>query len=93
MEILSLVIISLLVESVWETLKMVWQEGKLSKDRVGALVVGEVGAFATGLNIFTLVGITINPLVGIILSGILVSRGSSFIHELLSKIEKKPVVG
>lgn len=89
MDILSLVIVSLLVESVWETLKMVWQDGKLSKDRIGALVVGEVCSFATGLNLFALIGITINPLVGIILSGILVSRGSNFIHELLSKIEKK----
>lgn len=88
-KILILVVISLIAESVWETLKMTWQEGKLSIDRVGALVVGLVLAIGTKLDILALVGIEASiPLLGIMLTGILISRGSNFIHDLISKLQK-----
>jgi len=38
-KLLIIIMIALIAESVWETLKMTWQEGKISIDRIGALVV------------------------------------------------------
>ena len=37
---LQFVTVALLIESVWESLKMVWQNGKFSLDTLGALLLG-----------------------------------------------------
>lgn len=82
-----LILISLLAESVWETLKMIWQNGKLVIDRVGALVVSVLIAIGTNLDILSLLGVkTFIPYLGVILTGILISRGSNFIHDLLVRV-------
>ncbi len=86
MEFLTLLIGSLVVEAVWETSKMVWQNGKICVDRVGALVVSLLVCFSAKLDLLTLVGLAINPYVGMFLTGILLSRGSNFLHELIEKI-------
>lgn len=87
MNILSLVVLALIGEAVWETLKMTWQNGKVSIDRVGALVVGLALAIGTGLDLMSMVGIPMTiPYVGIILTGLLVSRGANFIHDILASI-------
>ena len=36
----AIIAAALLAEAVWETGKLVWQKGKLSIDRVGALLTG-----------------------------------------------------
>lgn len=84
MEWLGLIMLSAAtIEAVWETLKMIWQEGKLSWDRVGALVVGLVLAFAWPLDFFALAGYPLRiGIVGNILTGILFSRGANFVHDL-----------
>lgn len=88
MEIFGLLVISAIAEAVWETLKMTWQEGKASIDRIGALVVGIVIALTTGLDILSFVNIPAKiPVVGIILTGILISRGSNFVHDLLASLD------
>lgn len=82
-----LMFVSLLAEGVWETIKMIWQNGKLSIDKIGALCVALVITVSTKLDLLELLSIKSNiPYLGIILTGVLVSRGSNFIHDLLSKI-------
>lgn len=82
-----LMFVSLLAEGVWETIKMIWQNGKLSIDKIGALFVALVITVSTKLDLLELLSIKSNiPYLGIILTGVLVSRGSNFIHDLLSKI-------
>ena len=89
MDILTIVIIALVAEAVWETLKMTWQEGKVSIDRIGAIVVSILIAFGAGIDLFVVVGVPLNiPLLGILLTGLLISRGANFIHDLYSKISK-----
>ncbi|WP_411168611.1 hypothetical protein ACH36K_16070 [Clostridium sp. MB05] len=86
--LIILILISLLAESVWETLKMVWQNGKLSIDRIGALAIALLIAIGTRLDLLSLLGIeTSIPYLGVVLTGILISRGSNFIHDLLAKVE------
>jgi len=82
-----IIIIALITESVWETLKMTWQQGKLCIDRIGALIVSLVICIGTQLDILRLLEIkTTIPFLGVILTAILISRGSNFIHDLLVKV-------
>lgn len=85
---LQLIAIALLAEAIWENLKMIWQEGKINIDRVGALIVGIIVSMATRIDVFTILnfGIAI-PFVGSFLTGILISRGANVIHDLLTKIK------
>ena len=86
-KLLVIVIVALIAESVWETLKMTWQEGKVSIDRIGALFVALLLAIGTRLDLLSLLDIkTSIPYLGVVLTGILISRGSNFIHDLLVKI-------
>lgn len=86
-KLLVIVMVALIAESVWETLKMTWQEGKVSIDRIGALVVALLLAIGTRLDFLSLLDIkTSIPYLGVVLTGILISRGSNFIHDLLVKI-------
>ncbi|MDB2086624.1 hypothetical protein [Clostridium paraputrificum] len=89
-KLIMLVVVAIIAESVWETLKMTWQDGKVKVDRVGALVVSMLIVFGTRLDMLSLLGIeTVIPFLGIILTGILISRGSNFIHDLLVRLNNK----
>ncbi|MGG7142539.1 hypothetical protein ACQPVP_03645 [Clostridium nigeriense] len=80
-------ILALISESVWETLKMTWQQGKVSKDRIGALIVSLIICSDVKLDILSLLEInTTIPFVGVILTAILISRGSNFVHDLVVKL-------
>ena len=46
-KLIMLVVVAIIAESVWETLKMTWQDGKVKVDRVGALVVSMLIVFGT----------------------------------------------
>ena len=89
-KLIMLVVVAIIAESVWETLKITWQDGKVKVDRVGALVVSMLIVFGTRLDMLSLLGIeTVIPFLGIILTGILISRGSNFIHDLLVRLSNK----
>lgn len=86
---LSIMVIALLAETIWENLKMVWQKGKISIDRIGALVVSIIVSLSTQLDIFSILNFGISvTFVGSFLTGILISRGANVIHDLLNKIEE-----
>lgn len=90
MSIVTIITIALLVEAIWETLKMVWQEGKININTIGALIVGIVVSILAKIDIFAMQEITLSiPLIGWILTGILMSRGANFIHDLFNKLGEK----
>lgn len=90
MSIVTIITIALLVEAIWETLKMVWQEGKINVNTIGALIVGIAVSILAKIDIFAMQGITLSiPLIGWILTGILMSRGANFIHDLFNKLGEK----
>lgn len=92
MSIVTIITIALLVEAIWETLKMVWQEGKINVNTIGALAVGIAVSILAKIDIFAMQGISLSiPLIGWILTGILLSRGANFIHDLFNKIGDKGV--
>lgn len=86
-KIAILIVISLVIESVWESLKMIWQDGKLCTDRLGALITSLLICIGIKLDLLELLGVNnAIPYLGVILTGVLVSRGSNFIHDLLARI-------
>ena len=92
MSIVTIITIALLVEAIWETLKLVWQEGKLNVNTIGALIVGIGVSILAKIDIFAMQGISLSiPLIGWILTGVLMSRGANFIHDLFNKLGEKEV--
>lgn len=85
--IIKITILALLAEAIWENLKMIWENNKFSVNRLGALILSIILALATQIDLFKVLDIEIVPVIGSIFTGILISRGANFIHDLLVKIE------
>lgn len=87
MELYKVLILALIAESIWETLKMIWNKGKVSVDRIGAILVGVLLSVLTGTDIMELVGVPMFiPYIGTILTGVLISRGSNFVHDIMNNM-------
>lgn len=87
MGFVQFLVIAFIAEAIWETLKLVWEDGKLSIDRVGAVIVGLLLALGTRLDLLEMIGVpTYIPYMGIVLTGLLISRGANFAHDLLEVI-------
>lgn len=87
-----ILILAFLGEAVWETLKMTWQKGKVSIDRIGALAISILLAYAANIDIFVIMGISLSiPILGTILTGVLISRGTNFVHDLITKLTQDKI--
>ena len=84
---LELIILGIIVESVWEFSKMIWQDGKFQMDKLGSLIVALILAFAVEIDFLDIVGISSKiSYVGIVLSGFAIARGGNGVHELFERI-------
>ena len=82
-----LIVLAMLVESVWETIKLCWEHGKISVSKIGVIIVSVLMAVLCEVNLFKLLDIEIAlPTVGSILTGILLSRGADFTHKLIKQL-------
>lgn len=80
---------ALLTEALWQTIKLLKNVKEINKDVLGAIILGIIVAFAAKIDIFEILGIPIDiKYLGNILTGILISRGSNFIHDLLGNISE-----
>ena len=87
MEYAQLAIVAILIEAIWENLKMIWQNGKFSIDKIGALVISVLICILAKIDIFPIVNLSVSiPVIGSIFTGIIVSRGANFVHDLFNKI-------
>lgn len=86
--IIKITILALLAEAIWENLKMIWENGKFSINRLGALIVSVIVAISTKINLFEILDFEIFPILGSVLTGILISRGANVLHDLLTKIQE-----
>lgn len=58
-------------------------------DRLGAIIVGILVAVAGRMDIFQLLGMPLGiNYLGYILTGLLISRGSNFLHDLLGSMNQ-----
>jgi fatty acid desaturase len=88
MDIVTIIILALVAEAIWETIKTMWSDGAIDINRIGAMAVSLVVAFGAGADIFALVGIPLAiPFVGTFFTGLLISRGANFLHDLFEKIK------
>jgi len=97
-KLLLLFVVSVLTEGIWENLKKVIpQVGFIKKHwnyigKIGALLVGVAVAWLTDINIFALLEINIRShIIGVILTGVMLGRGSNYVHDIISKLNKSTV--
>lgn len=88
MELLAIVVVAIIIESAVETFNTLFKSnGKLSYKKVGAILLSIVVCVCAELDLFSLLGITMAvPYVGEIVTGLVVSRGSSVVNTLIEKL-------
>jgi len=94
-EFIIVFILAFLVEAVWQALKPLWpaklKELEISRgapvDAIGCLVIALLLCFGTGTDLLALIGVPlVIPYLGIILTAVLIYRGSTFLHDVLAGI-------
>lgn len=85
---IKVIILALLCEAIWENLRMIWENGKFSINRLGALVISIIVALGTKIDLFKILDFEMVQVLGSILTGILISRGANVVHDLLTKIQE-----
>lgn len=88
MDFAKLFLTAILVEAIWENLKMVYDKQKININMLGSLVLGTILCILAQIDIFKLVGISLSiPILGSFFTGIICSRGANFVNDLLKKIK------
>lgn len=93
---LIIFVVAAIVEAIWETLKKLlaplvrWLDDRgFPADQMGALIVALLICFGLGsrIDLFIMLGIPLEvAYLGIILTAVLLSRGSNFIHDLIGTL-------
>lgn len=85
---IKVIILALLCEAIWENLRMIWENGKFSINRLGALILSIIIAVGTKVDLFELLNLNMFiPVLGSVFTGVLISRGANVLHDLLKKIQ------
>ena len=88
MDFAQLILIAILVEAVWENLKMVYNKKKININMIGSLVLSVLVCILARIDIFSIVKINLAvPFIGSALTGIIVSRGANFVNDLFKKLK------
>lgn len=88
MDYAQLVIIAILVEAIWENIKMIYDKQKFNINMLGSLLLSMIVCVLAEIDIFKIIGINlIVPIVGSLLTGIIVSRGANFVNDLFKKVK------
>lgn len=88
MDIAQLVVVAILIEAIWENIKMIYDKNKFNISMLGSLILGIVVCVIFGIDIFPIVGLNaIVPFIGSIFTGIIVSRGANFVNDLLKRLK------
>lgn len=88
MDFAQLILIAILVEAIWENIKMIYDKNKFNISMIGSLVLGVIICLAAQIDIFSIVGINmVVPFIGSIFTGIIVSRGANFVNDLLKRLK------
>lgn len=88
MDFAQLIVVAILVEAIWENIKMIYDKNKFNISMIGSLVLGIIVCVIFKIDIFSIVGLsTTIPFVGSIFTGIIVSRGANFVNDLLKRLK------
>ena len=64
---------------------------KTAYTQLVTIAVGVAIAFAFNADLFVPLGLTVNHYIGMVLTGIIMSRGSNYVSDLISKISQTTV--
>jgi hypothetical protein len=84
---------AVLVEAVWSTLSIIimaitLKDNKTTMKSIGSMLIGVFIAVNYSIDLPGVIGLNDHfKLTGIVLTGVLISRGSTFIHDLLKTVE------
>ena len=88
MEFLSLIFMAIIVEGLITYVKELVVDGKLQWQMLVSLGIGMLCAVMYGIDLFEMVGMQpLVPYVCCVLTGILISRGSHYIFDLIKKLQ------
>lgn len=88
MDYALLIIIAILVEAIWENLKMTYKKNKININMIGSLILSIIICCLAQIDIFLIIGIPLKyPIMGYIITGIICARGSNFINDLFKKLK------
>ncbi|MFO7585996.1 MAG: hypothetical protein R6W69_14810 [Anaerolineales bacterium] len=87
----QLALVAFLVEALIQTIKPIYDKEKgFSRSRLLSIGTGIVVCLVTGVDLFTSLGFEINtPILGQALTGIIASRGSNLVHDILTFVQGK----
>lgn len=89
MDFAQLVLIAILVEAVWENLKMIYDKNKFNINMIGSLILSIIICVLAQIDIFAIVGVNLFvPFIGSVFTGIIVSRGANFVNDLFTRLKK-----
>lgn len=96
MNIAVIVAVAVLIEGLVEygkTIANMFYEGdkKTGITQIVTIVVGIALAFAFNADMFIPLGLTVNHYIGMVLTGIVMSRGSNYVSDLIGKIGQTTV--
>lgn len=85
----QLIVVAILVEAIWENIKMIYQNKKFSISMIGSLCISILICILANMNIFEMVDIEMKvPIICNIFTGIICSRGANLVSDLFTKIKK-----
>lgn len=85
---LAIFVLAIVVEGVVTYVREWFVDGKVHWQQILTMFLGVFVSLAYNLDLIKLVGVTaVIPYVGCVLTGILISRGSNYIFDLVSKLQ------
>lgn len=85
----AILVLAGISEAIWETIKMLWKNGKFNINKLGSVLVGILLCIITSADILTFVGFKVTmPFLAQILTGLLISRGANFISDIYGSVYK-----
>lgn len=88
MDFAQLILIAILVEAIWENIKMVYNKKKFNINMIGSLIISIIICVLARVDIFSIVKMNLAiPFIGSIFTGIIVSRGANFVNDLFNKLK------
>ena len=94
MQITAIFFGAVIAEALISYANMAIKDKKICWEVVASALIGAGVALGFGIDLFPQIGIASNfPYVGEILTGIIISRGSNYVHELLKKLTGEKAAG
>jgi len=86
-----LALVAFLVEALIQTIKPIYdKETGWNMDKIVSIIVGIVVCLVTNVDLFAELGFVVSvPFLGSILTGVIASRGSNFVHDIFKFVQGK----